>query len=126
MAAVTASKIAETRVIIDARCANSVRNRGSPVECVRPMRIHVLAFASLRELLGAPYCELELPNGARAQDAWSALIERCPKLAHQRGSTRLARNAFIVSFDVPLADGDRKSTRLNSSHEFVSRMPSSA
>ena len=24
------------------------------------------------------------------------------------------------------ADGDRKSTRLNSSHEFVSRMPSSA
>ena len=31
-----------------------------------------------------------------------------------------------LSEDKPLRIGDRKSTRLNSSHEFVSRMPSSA
>ena len=70
------------------------------------MRIRVLAFASVRELLGVSSCELELPNGARSQDAWSALIERCPELIHHGASTRLARNACIVSFDVPLADGD--------------------
>ena len=35
--------------------------------------------------------------------------------------------AFVVGFDVtPEVTQDRKSTRLNSSHEFVSRMPSSA
>ena len=48
--------------------------------------------------------------------------------------THLARHGFI--FDTTfvqgdpqataLNEGDRKSTRLNSSHEFVSRMPSSA
>ena len=32
--------------------------------------------------------------------------------------------SFVICFTVPV--GDRKSTRLNSSHEFVSRMPSSA
>ena len=31
-----------------------------------------------------------------------------------------------ASFNLPLHQQDRKSTRLNSSHEFVSRMPSSA
>ena len=35
------------------------------------------------------------------------------------------RDPFIVSHAKP-AQLDRKSTRLNSSHEFVSRMPSSA
>ena len=38
------------------------------------------------------------------------------------------RNTFYYYFqDIPqLVETDRKSTRLNSSHEFVSRMPSSA
>ena len=31
-----------------------------------------------------------------------------------------------VSFKAPIASGDRKSTRLNSSHRIQSRMPSSA
>lgn len=70
------------------------------------MRIRVLAFARLRELLGAAQCDLELPNGARARDAWSALAQRCPELEEQLSSTRLARNANVVSFDTPLADGD--------------------
>ena len=40
-------------------------------------------------------------------------------------ATELARaGAAVVLHGLP--DADRKSTRLNSSHEFVSRMPSSA
>ena len=70
------------------------------------MRIHVLAFARLRELLGAAQCDLELPNGALAGEAWSALVQRSPELAEQRASTRLARNACVISFDTPLVDGD--------------------
>ena len=40
----------------------------------------------------------------------------------------IAAGAIVAATAVPaLAQvGDRKSTRLNSSHEFVSRMPSSA
>ena len=44
----------------------------------------------------------------------------------------VSRFAIEVGFDdgahgiVDLADIDRKSTRLNSSHEWISRMPSSA
>ena len=33
---------------------------------------------------------------------------------------------FLKAYKCKLEKGDRKSTRLNSSHEFVSRMPSSA
>ena len=33
---------------------------------------------------------------------------------------------LVDSFDLSSAYGDRKSTRLNSSHEWISRMPSSA
>ena len=32
----------------------------------------------------------------------------------------------VVGRDVAASDGDRKSTRLNSSHDLASRMPSSA
>ena len=40
--------------------------------------------------------------------------------------TFLAQKAVISIPITPQVTGDRKSTRLNSSHEFVSRMPSSA
>jgi molybdopterin converting factor small subunit len=63
------------------------------------MRIHVLAFARLRELLGAPGATLELPAGARAQDAWAALVERAPALDEQRDCPR-------IPFDEALEEGD--------------------
>ena len=44
-------------------------------------------------------------------------------VGHSRGSDRLR---FAGKGTTAVAMGDRKSTRLNSSHEFVSRMPSSA
>ena len=70
------------------------------------MRIRVLAFARLRELLGAPEAALELPEGARVSDAWSALVRRSPMLNEQLGSTRIARNGRLVPLDQALADGD--------------------
>jgi molybdopterin converting factor small subunit len=70
------------------------------------MRVRVLAFAQLRELLGAGEIALELPNGARVVDAWAALAQRCPGLDGQRASTRAARNGTLVTFDQALADDD--------------------
>jgi molybdopterin converting factor small subunit len=70
------------------------------------MRIRVVAFARLRELLEASQRTLELPNGARAADAWEALVREFPALADYRSSTRLAVGGRIASFDERLADGD--------------------
>ena len=51
---------------------------------------------------------------------WRATPAKLDTIAAQRGSLRrIAMNGFLVSID-------RKSTRLNSSHTDISRMPSSA
>ena len=70
------------------------------------MLIRILAFANVRELLGASERSLELPNGARAGDAWSVLVADRPELAEQRASIRVAVNGRLASFDAPLGDGD--------------------
>ncbi|MBV9720219.1 MAG: MoaD/ThiS family protein [Candidatus Eremiobacteraeota bacterium] len=70
------------------------------------MRIHVLAFARLREILGSGERCLELPVGARASDAWQLLCHEHERLESERASTRVARNGRMVSFDEALRDGD--------------------
>ena len=70
------------------------------------MEVRLLVFAGLRELLGASERELALPEGARIRDAWELLAQRCPALAELRGSTRVARNGRLASFDDDLSDGD--------------------
>jgi molybdopterin converting factor subunit 1 len=88
------------------RKANSVRTEGGPVEESAVMQIRVLAFARLRELLEAPETSLAIPEESRVADVWTALVQRCPPLAKERGSTRVARNGRLVSFDETLVDGD--------------------
>ena len=70
------------------------------------MRVRVRLFASLREAAGAAEVELELPAGASAEDAWSALGARFPALAPRRASLTAAVNRRYAPFDTPLADGD--------------------
>jgi molybdopterin converting factor small subunit len=70
------------------------------------MRIRVLAFAHLRELLEQADLDVELPSGATAGDAWSELARRRPGIAPARASARFARNGAIVAADEPLIDGD--------------------
>ncbi|HLY35188.1 MAG TPA: molybdenum cofactor biosynthesis protein MoaE [Candidatus Limnocylindria bacterium] len=69
------------------------------------MLVHARCFAILREL-SAARCELDLPDGASADDAWSALAARFPALAPHRPFVRAARNAADVGWDAVLADGD--------------------
>jgi molybdopterin converting factor small subunit len=99
-------KIVSIRFIMKIRRANSVRTEAAPVEEVGAMQIRVLAFARLRELLEAPEATLAIPEDSRVADVWTALVGRCPPLANERGSTRVARNGRLVSFDETLADGD--------------------
>ncbi len=70
------------------------------------MQIHVLAFASLRELLESSERSLDLEDGARVRDAWVALARQHPALDNGDRSTRFARNGRLAALDEPLADGD--------------------
>jgi len=69
------------------------------------MRVRVLAFAGIREIVGESRT-LELPEGATASDAWTALAGQFPKLAEIEQSTRLARNGAFVDRAAVLSDGD--------------------
>lgn len=70
------------------------------------MRLRVIAFASLRELLGNRELELELAERATVEDAWRNLARRFPELEPLRASTRLACNGALTAPDRTLADGD--------------------
>lgn len=70
------------------------------------MKICVLAFARLREVIGASERSLDLPENARIEDAWEALLRNYPALRDERRSTRVARNGKLASFDEALGEGD--------------------
>jgi molybdopterin converting factor subunit 1 len=70
------------------------------------MRVHLRLFASLREAVGREALELDLPEGATAEEAWRRLAEEHPDVAPWRKSLAAAVNRAHARFDTPLADGD--------------------
>jgi molybdopterin converting factor subunit 1 len=70
------------------------------------MRVHLRLFASLREAVGREALELDLPEGATAEEAWRRLAEDHPRVAPWRRSLAAAVNRTYTRFDTPLADGD--------------------
>ena len=83
--------------------------RNAPVPVADPPQIAVHA--------GPPIIRLMRPDGTSEVITEEALTAR----------VRAARTAAAPpASSAAMAEEDRKSTRLNSSHEFVSRMPSSA
>ena len=61
------------------------------------MKVRVLAFARVRELLGGASHELQVEDGATVADVWDVLADRYNALAPLASSTRIARNGRIVS-----------------------------
>jgi molybdopterin synthase catalytic subunit/molybdopterin synthase sulfur carrier subunit len=70
------------------------------------LRVRVLAFARLRELLGFGERELELAAPATLDDAWQAVTRSVPDAVRLRASTRFARNGVVSEGAVVLGDGD--------------------
>ena len=70
------------------------------------MRVRVLAFARLRELLGGPLHDVDLPAGATTGDVWNALVVRCAALSELADSTRIARNGRLVMDREEVLEGD--------------------
>jgi molybdopterin converting factor subunit 1 len=71
------------------------------------MRVTVLYFAAVRDLVGMSEEAIELPSSVRAVDALArSLEERHPTLAGRLGQVRFAVNEELVSLDCALGDGD--------------------
>ncbi len=70
------------------------------------VRVTIVAFARLRELIGAGSRTMELETGSSVRDLWRMLADSYPELEPMTDSTRVARNGRLVSFDAPLAQGD--------------------
>jgi molybdopterin converting factor small subunit len=70
------------------------------------MTVRLLAFASLRDLLGAPVRAIEVPEGATLADLWARLVRERPEFADLERSTRFARNGELAAPHSALAEGD--------------------
>ena len=70
------------------------------------MRVRVRLFASLREAAGASELDLDLPDGATAEEAWQSLAREHAALAPRRARLTAAINRRYAPFDTPLREGD--------------------
>jgi molybdopterin converting factor small subunit len=70
------------------------------------MRVRVLAFARLREVLGYGERELDVEPQTTLDQLWSRLTTSFPDAAALRPSTRFARNGALADGAAALHDGD--------------------
>ena len=70
------------------------------------MFVTIRLFARLREIAGNPELTRELPDGATAETAWSALAQEFPALGDYRRTVSCAVNADYAAFSTTLRDGD--------------------
>jgi molybdopterin converting factor subunit 1 len=70
------------------------------------LRVRVRLFAMQREIAGTREVALDLPAGATIEDAWTALVERFPRLAPGRAAVRFAHHGAYTDAETALADGD--------------------
>src|SRR5260370_37422934 len=70
------------------------------------MRVRVLFFGQLKEIVGRGEDYAELMDGARLEDLFASYGQRYPKLAGFRHSLVAAVNQSLVDWASPLAMGD--------------------
>ncbi len=70
------------------------------------MRVQVLAFARLRELLGFGARDLELAEGTTLDALWDELARDARGIDALRAVTRFARNGVLAAGATALHDGD--------------------
>ena len=87
--------------------------------------LHQLA-ASARELVGARYAAIGVPEPEGDEFAQFVTVGMSDELIAQLGPLPRTHGLLDAMLADPSPYRDRKSTRLNSSHRSLSRMPSSA
>jgi molybdopterin converting factor small subunit len=77
-----------------------------PTSAGTSIRVGVLAFARVREVLGSAAFDMDVPKGSAVREIWHALCTRAPQLVPLEGSTRVARNGRLAAPDEIVEDGD--------------------
>ncbi len=70
------------------------------------MRIRVLAFARIREIVGDASSDRNVREGTTVGELWDELGRDFPALTPLGGSTRFARNGAFARATDALVDGD--------------------
>jgi len=70
------------------------------------MKVRLLYFAVLRDIIGESAAEVTLDDGASPRDVWSRLRANHPRLADYSQPPLTAVNESYVSPDEALHDGD--------------------
>ena len=70
------------------------------------MRVRLLYFAVLRDIIGTPEADVTLPDGARPRDVWSSLRAQHRELHDYEEPPLTAINESYASPDSELHDGD--------------------
>jgi MoaE-MoaD fusion protein len=70
------------------------------------MRVRVLFFGRLKEIVGRAEDEAELTDGARVEDLFARYGNRYPELARYRSSVVASVNQEFAAWRAPLASGD--------------------
>ena len=70
------------------------------------MRIRVLFFGQLKDIVGIAQEDAELSDGARVEDLFERYGRRFPKLAEFRPSIAASVNQEYAGWSAPLAPGD--------------------
>ena len=70
------------------------------------MRVNILLFARLRDIVGAGEIERPVPDGATVRTVWDALAGEFPDLRDYEASISTAVNAEYSRMETPIGDGD--------------------
>src|SRR3984957_15530431 len=70
------------------------------------MRVRVLFFGQLKEIVGLAAEDAGLSEGARVEDLFERYSRRFPKLAEFRGSIAPSVNQEYAEWRAPVMDGD--------------------
>jgi len=73
---------------------------------ISAMRVRVLFFGQLKEIVGLASEDAGLSEGARVEDLFERYARRFPKLAEFRGSIAPSVNQEYAEWRAPVADGD--------------------
>jgi len=70
------------------------------------VRVTILCFARLRDLVGSPRLVRDVPDGATVETVWAALAAEFPAVAPHRPAVAAAVNARFARFASPVAEDD--------------------
>ncbi len=70
------------------------------------MRVRILFFGVLKDLVGRPSEEADFPGGADLRAVFDTVAARCPPLKEMARSIVLARNREFADLTTKIEDGD--------------------